>query len=71
MKAESQNNRPRIPLTHTDGFFKKLVEKEAIRFALEQTDNNKARAAKMLNINRTLLYKKIAKHNIPLKQDNT
>jgi transcriptional regulator with PAS, ATPase and Fis domain len=47
------------------------AEKEAIQFALEQTGYNKARAAKMLNINRTLLYKKMAKHNIPLKQDST
>jgi transcriptional regulator with PAS, ATPase and Fis domain len=42
------------------------AEKEAILFALEQTHNNKSKAAKMLNINRTLLYKKMARHNIAL-----
>jgi transcriptional regulator with PAS, ATPase and Fis domain len=42
------------------------AEKEAILFALGQTHNNKSKAAKMLNINRTLLYKKMARHKIPL-----
>jgi transcriptional regulator with PAS, ATPase and Fis domain len=42
------------------------AEKEAILFALEQTRYNKAKAAKMLNINRTLLYKKMARHKISL-----
>jgi len=45
------------------------AEKEAIQFALEQTHYNKSQAANLLNINRTLLYKKIARHKIPLKQD--
>jgi transcriptional regulator with PAS, ATPase and Fis domain len=42
------------------------TEKEAIRYALKETNNNKARAAKILGIHRTLLYKKMAKYKLPL-----
>ncbi|UCD77588.1 MAG: sigma 54-interacting transcriptional regulator [Desulfobacterales bacterium] len=42
------------------------TEKEAIRFALKETNNNKARAAKILGIHRTLLYKKMKKYDLPL-----
>jgi len=42
------------------------TEKEAIRYALEETNYNKAQAAKVLNIHRTLLYKKMKKYNISL-----
>jgi len=42
------------------------TEKEAIRYALEETKNNKARAAKILGIHRTLLYKKMKKYNLSL-----
>ena len=42
------------------------AEEEAIRFALESTSNNKARAAKLLGIHRSLLYKKMKKYNLPL-----
>jgi PAS domain S-box-containing protein len=42
------------------------TEKEAIRYALKETNNNKARAAKMLGIHRTLLYKKMKKYKLPL-----
>jgi PAS domain S-box-containing protein len=45
------------------------TEKEAILYALKETDNNKARAAKMLGIHRTLLYKKMKKNEIPLRPD--
>ena len=41
-------------------------EKEAILFALESTDHNKAKAAEMLGIHRTLLYKKMKKLGISL-----
>ena len=41
-------------------------EKEAILYILKETNNNKARAAKMLGIHRTLLYKKMSKYKIPL-----
>jgi len=43
------------------------TEKEAIRYALQETNNNKAKAAKVLGIHRTLLYKKIKKYNLPLQ----
>jgi len=42
------------------------TEKEAIRYALKETKNNKARAAKLLGIHRTLLYKKMKKYDLPL-----
>jgi PAS domain S-box-containing protein len=42
------------------------AEKDAVVFALETTGYNKARAAEMLGIHRTLLYKKMNKYNIPL-----
>jgi PAS domain S-box-containing protein len=43
------------------------AEREAIRYALEENNYNKARAAKLLGIHRTLLYKKMARHKISLK----
>jgi PAS domain S-box-containing protein len=43
-----------------------MAEKEAIRYALADTNNNKVRAAKILGIHRTLLYKKMKKYNISL-----
>lgn len=42
------------------------AEKEAIRYALESTGYNKARAAELLGIHRTFLYKKLKKYGIPL-----
>jgi PAS domain S-box-containing protein len=42
------------------------TEMEAIRYALKETKNNKARAAKILGIHRTLLYKKMKKYDLPL-----
>jgi transcriptional regulator with PAS, ATPase and Fis domain len=42
------------------------TEKEAIRYALNETKNNKAKAAKILGIHRTLLYKKMKKYDLPL-----
>jgi PAS domain S-box-containing protein len=42
------------------------AEKTAILTALEQTRYNKARAAELLGIHRTLLYKKMKKHGIAL-----
>ena len=41
------------------------VEKNAILDALKLTDNNKAKAAMLLGIHRTLLYKKMRKYQIP------
>jgi transcriptional regulator with PAS, ATPase and Fis domain len=43
------------------------TEKEAIRYALKESNNNKARAAKILGIHRTLLYKKMKKYKLPLR----
>ena len=37
------------------------AERDAIRYALKETNHNKARAAKLLGIHRTLLYKKMKK----------
>ena len=44
------------------------AEKEAIQDALVAANYNKARAADLLGIHRTLLYKKIKKYNLPLHQ---
>jgi len=44
------------------------VEKEALRQALAATNNNKTRAADLLGIHRTLLYKKMKKHDLSLGQ---
>ncbi len=41
-----------------------LAEKNAIKRALNITEGNKKQAAKMLNIHRSLLYKKLDKHGI-------
>ncbi|MBI4961654.1 MAG: sigma 54-interacting transcriptional regulator [Desulfomonile tiedjei] len=40
------------------------AEKDAIVYALESADNNKVRAAALLGIHRTLLYKKMKKYGI-------
>jgi transcriptional regulator with PAS, ATPase and Fis domain len=45
------------------------AEKSAIVNALKQTGNNKAKAARLLGIHRTLLYKKMKKHAVPLQAD--
>lgn len=42
------------------------AEKTALRAALKRTGNNKAKAAALLGIHRTLLYKKMKKHGLPL-----
>ena len=42
------------------------AERRAIAAALEKTSNNKAQAASLLGIHRTLLYKKMKKYGIPL-----
>jgi len=59
----------KISLKNSQAFLKEVhtkTEKEAIRYALKETNNNKAKAAEMLGIHRTLLYKKIKKYNLPL-----
>ncbi|MBU1452640.1 MAG: sigma 54-interacting transcriptional regulator, partial [Proteobacteria bacterium] len=42
-------------------------EEDAIRIALKETGYNKALAARRLGIHRTLLYKKMKKHGLPLR----
>lgn len=42
------------------------AEREALRRALDLTGNNKAKAAELLGIHRTVLYKKMNKYQIPL-----
>ncbi len=46
-----------------------LAERDAICRALEQSNYNKARAADILGIHRTLLYKKMKKFEIPLQPE--
>jgi DNA-binding NtrC family response regulator len=65
--SRTQKNLPRHNQTTIDiKGVQAQAEKEAIRYALQETKNNKARAAKMLGIHRTLLYKKMKKYNIAL-----
>ncbi|MDJ0987665.1 MAG: sigma 54-interacting transcriptional regulator [Desulfobacterales bacterium] len=45
------------------------AERDAIQYALKETRHNKAQAAKLLGIHRTLLYKKMKKYNIALKPE--
>ena len=45
------------------------AEKSAILRALEETANNKTRAAELLGIHRTLLYKKMKKHTIAVRPE--
>ncbi len=61
--GSSQQNQTSIRDVHA------RAEKEAIVFALKETGNNKARAAKMLGIHRTHLYKKMKKYGISLDAD--
>jgi len=46
------------------------AEKEVILYALEESNHNKAQAAKMLGIHRTHLYKKMKKYRISLDKDS-
>ncbi|MGB4303662.1 MAG: helix-turn-helix domain-containing protein, partial [Syntrophomonadaceae bacterium] len=41
-----------------------LAEKNAILEALKHSGGNRKKAAQLLNIHRSLLYKKLRKHNI-------
>jgi PAS domain S-box-containing protein len=45
------------------------AEREALRKALGLTGNNKAKAAKLLGIHRTVLYKKMSRYQIPLARE--
>jgi transcriptional regulator with PAS, ATPase and Fis domain len=50
-------------------FVQDRAEKEAILYTLESTGYNKARAASMLGIHRSLLYKKMKKYRLPLREE--
>jgi transcriptional regulator with PAS, ATPase and Fis domain len=45
------------------------AEEKAILYALESTNYNKAKAANILGIHRSVLYKKMKKYNLPLKKE--
>ena len=59
-QKSSQQNQTSIKEVHA------RTEKEVILYALKETENNKAQAAKMLGIHRTHLYKKMKKYGISL-----
>jgi len=62
--SNRKNSPRRIPSTLREVNAK--TEKETIRYALEQTAYNKAQAARLLGLHRTLLYKKMKKYNISI-----
>jgi transcriptional regulator with PAS, ATPase and Fis domain len=49
-------------------FVQDRAEREAILYTLESASYNKARAASMLGIHRSLLYKKMKKYRLPLRE---
>ena len=62
-KKSSRQNQTSIKEVHD------RTEKEVILYALKDSKNNKARAAKMLDIHRTHLYKKMKKYRIALDRE--
>jgi transcriptional regulator with PAS, ATPase and Fis domain len=62
-KNFAENNHSALKEVH------RIAEKDAIKLALKRSDYNKVQAAKILGINRSLLYKKMAKHHISLHPD--
>jgi len=50
-------------------FVQDRAEKEAVLYTLESAGYNKARAASMLGIHRSLLYKKMKKYRLPLREE--
>jgi transcriptional regulator with PAS, ATPase and Fis domain len=63
-KKSSHQNQTSIKEMHA------RTEKEVILYALKETGNNKAQAAKMLGIHRTHLYKKMKKYRIALEPES-
>ena len=61
-------NEKGLPISKGDSLrsIQATTEREAIRYALESTNYNKAQSAQLLGIHRTLLYKKMKKYNLPL-----
>jgi transcriptional regulator with PAS, ATPase and Fis domain len=64
-KNKKANRLPPEPLKHVQH----SAEKDALRRALEAAGFNKARAAQMLGIHRSLFYKKIKKYGLSLQPD--
>jgi transcriptional regulator with PAS, ATPase and Fis domain len=62
-----KDKRPNTPVPEPLKNVQHAAEKEALRRSLEAADFNKARAAKMLGIHRSLFYKKLKKYGIPLQ----
>jgi transcriptional regulator of acetoin/glycerol metabolism len=50
--------------THDEDLNLKKIEKKAIFQALRKAGGNKAEAAKLLGVNTTTVYRKMAKYNI-------
>jgi transcriptional regulator with PAS, ATPase and Fis domain len=63
---ESNKEKPMKTIIHLNDLKAKL-EKDAIVNVLHMTNGNKKRASEILNIDRSLLYRKIRKHKIGIK----
>jgi DNA-binding NtrC family response regulator len=61
---------PESPIPEPLRLVQHSAEKDALRRALEATDFNKARAAQMLGIHRSLFYKKLKKYGMALQPDS-
>jgi len=62
-----KDKRPSTPVPEPLKHVQHSAEKEALRRALEAADFNKARAAQMLGIHRSLFYKKLKKYGLSLQ----
>lgn len=66
-----KDKRPNLPAPEPLRPVQHSAEKEALRRALEAASFNKARAARMLGIHRSLFYKKLKKYGIALQPEAT
>ncbi len=64
-RVEESEKKPKTSLKK----FKDYSEKEFLLYALGKSDQNITRAAEMLGIHRTALYRKLKKHDLPLGPD--
>ena len=63
--AHCYKNKPRAKLSHeAEKTIKKDFEKEVIAEALEKTENNRTKAAELLGVSRTMLYKKLKEYDL-------
>ena len=65
LRAKGDHLNPKNTMRLHD--LQQAAEKRALEQALAESGNNKSRAARKLGIHRTLLYRKLKKHNIPLE----